>query len=121
MMPTASAVVADMLDLAANPAFRMRTMRSPSTPPLPMSDVVSKYYLRLEVIDKPGVLAKLTGILGDCQVSIVTLLQKGIKDHVAELILITDQVRESQLQDAIHQISTLDVVKNVANVIRVGL
>ncbi|MFC1478330.1 homoserine dehydrogenase [Candidatus Margulisiibacteriota bacterium] len=121
MLPTASAVVADMLDLAADPSYRMRNIIQPDKKPLNISEIKSKYYLRLSVADKPGVLASITAILGNQQVSILTVLQKGVQDGVAELIIITDVVPENQIQSAIKEMTKLNVVHEVANLIRVGL
>ncbi|MFH1429769.1 MAG: homoserine dehydrogenase [Candidatus Margulisiibacteriota bacterium] len=121
MLPTASAVVADMLDLAADGSYRIRDIVKPDTKPVNISMIKSQYYLRLIVVDKPGVLGKISTILGNNQVSILTVLQKEVKGALAELIIITDKVQEVQVQSAIKEMTTLDVVHEVANLIRVGL
>ena len=121
MMPTASAVVADVLDLVSDTSYRMRDILVPSQPPLSISDTVNKYYLRLRVLDKPGVLAQISGVLAEYEVSIVTVLQRNTQDGAAELIIITDRVQEQKLQTAVGKIKALPSVQEVANLIRVGL
>ena len=121
MLPTASAVVADVLDLAADFAYRLRDTKKPESKPVNISDISGKYYLRLEVADKPGVLAQISTILGRQQVSILTVLQRESKNGKAELIIITDLVKEARIQTALKEIDSLAVVDEVANLIRVGL
>ena len=121
MLPTASAVVADIIDIALEPSYRMRNIVSPDKPPISIDQISSKYYLRLCVADHPGVLAKISTILGNQEVSILTVLQKESQAGIAELIIITDKVNEGRLQSAVKEIANLDIVFAVASLIRVGL
>ena len=121
MLPTASAVVADIIDIALEPSYRMRNIVSPDKPPISIDQISSKYYLRLCVADHPGVLAKISTILGNQEVSILTVLQKESQAGIAELIIITDKVNEGRLQSAVKEIANLDIVSAVASLIRVGL
>lgn len=121
MMPTASAVVADVFDLALDGAYRMRSMVNPQQAPLPIQEVESCYYLRLKVTDEPGVLARISTILGNHRVSLTTVLQKDVQENVAVLIMITNLVLEKELQAAVKEVENLNSVKAIASLIRVGV
>jgi len=124
MLPTASAVVADIIDLARDSQYRGQEMIEPEENTiLSISNINSKYYLRLNVVDQPGVLAKISNILGNYNVSITTVLQKdtNIDKGTAELIIITNTVQESKMQQAFKEIGNLSIVNVLSNIIRVGL
>ncbi|AVY93256.1 MULTISPECIES: homoserine dehydrogenase [Microvirgula] len=116
-LPTASAVVADIVDIArlatADPEHRVPYLafqpdRIADLPLLPIEAVESSYYLRVCVIDKPGVLAELTHILADESISIEALIQKGSeRDGQAEIVLLTHRVVERRVQSAIARIEAL--------------
>ena len=129
--PTASAVVADIIDTArmiATPesgvpalAFRDSLV---DTPILPMSDVVCAYYLRITAVDKPGVLADITEILGDRGISIEAIIQKEPRgvDAASQrvpVIILTREIREALMNDAIAHIEKLDAVAEKVTRIRV--
>ena len=128
--PTASAVVADIIDvtrvLTADPENRVPHLAfQPDAlsdlPILPMEDVVTAYYLRMQVQDRPGVLAEVTKILGDLSISIEAVIQKEAEEgarHVP-LILLTHRVREGQMNQAIAAIEALDAVEGRITRIRV--
>jgi homoserine dehydrogenase len=78
----------------------------------------TKWYLRLEVADAPGVLARIAATFGDHRVSIMSLWQEGRGDD-ATLLLVTHDARESDLRAAAKSLDALDVVKQVAAAIRV--
>ena len=81
----------------------------------------SKYYLRLEAEDRPGVLAQIGSVLADHEISISSFIQKG-SDHVtstAELIIMTHLAKEERLRQTLESLSSLRPIKNVCNVIRV--
>lgn len=122
-MPTASAIVGDIMEEARN-IIRGTTARVTCTcyrnlPIRPMGELESKYYLRLTVKDQPGVMATITGVLGNQQVSLASVIQKRSHDGLAELVLITHRVRENNLQDSLKIIGGLSVVRNIDNLIRV--
>ena len=114
---TASAVVADIVDIArlatADPEHRVPYLafqpdRIADLPLLPIDAVESSYYLRVCVIDKPGVLAELTHILADESISIEALIQKGSeRDGQAEIVLLTHRVVERRVQSAMARIEAL--------------
>ncbi len=119
--PTASAVIADLVDVArmatADPlnrvphlAFQPNAMADLKI--LPMDEVVTSYYLRLRVQDKPGVLADITRILADEQISIDAVIQKepGEGEDQTDLIMLTHQTREKRINAAIVKIEALGVV-----------
>jgi homoserine dehydrogenase len=125
MLPTASAVVGDVVDIAMNHELThshpsMLTNFGPRKV-MPMGEVETEYYLRLSVADKPGVLAKISSICGEFDVSLKSVDQPESKGGVAELILITHPVLEKSMQEAIAKMGKLDVVKKVESLIRVGL
>ena len=127
---TASAVVADIVDIArvltAEPSHRVPYLafqpdQMADTPILPMEDIVTAYYLRMAVIDNPGVLADITRILGESKISIEAMIQKAGKGEgdVVPLILMTHEVREGQMNQAIEQIEKLDAIQGEITRIRV--
>jgi len=119
--PTASAVIADLVDVTrmatADPqnrvphlAFQPNAMADIKI--LPMDEVITSYYLRLRVQDKPGVLADITRILADEQISIDAVIQKepGEGEDQTDLIMLTHQTREKRINAAIKKIEALGVV-----------
>jgi homoserine dehydrogenase len=119
--PTASAVIADLVDVTrmhtADPenrvphlAFQPNAMADLKI--LTMDDVITSYYLRLRVQDKPGVLADITRILADEQISIDAVIQKepGEGEDQTDLIMLTHQTREKRINAAIAKIEKLGVV-----------
>jgi homoserine dehydrogenase len=118
--PTASAVLGDLIDAADN----LRRGGSPSIGVLtkprirPIDDLVSEYYLIVEVADQPGVLATVAGVFGDHGVSIRSMEQEGLGDE-ARLIFITHLAVERDLQSTLHDLRELDVVRSVGSVLRV--
>jgi homoserine dehydrogenase len=127
--PTASAVVADIVDvvrvLTADPENRVphlafQPASITDTPVLDMDDVETAYYLRMQVSDKPGVMADITRILGDAGISIEAILQKEPAAGVdrASVILLTHVVVERQMNKAIRQIEALDSIDGQVTRIR---
>lgn len=119
-LPTASAVVADIVDVTrlatADPEHRVPHLafqpdRLADLPILPIGEVESSYYLRVNVIDRAGVLAELTHILASEGISIEALIQKGSERGAeAEIVLLTHRVVEKHVNAAIAQIEALDSV-----------
>ena len=119
--PTASAVIADLVDITrlhtADPLNRVPHLAfQPSElsdlPVLPMSEVVTSYYLRLRVADQAGVLAKVTGILGEAGISIDAVLQReaGEGENQTDVIILTHDTREGSMDAAIAQMQALPTV-----------
>ncbi len=128
--PTASAVVADIIDvtrtLTADPDNRVPHLafqpdRINDTPILDMERVETAYYLRLAAEDKPGVMADITRIMGEAGISIEAILQKepAAGETTAHIILLTQRIREAQMNDAISRIEALDAVSGEVARIRV--
>jgi homoserine dehydrogenase len=86
---------------------------------LPMDTVETKYYLRMLVLDKPGVLAAIAGVLGANEVSIESVVQKATAHQQAEIVWVTHRVRESHMRAALKQIDALPVVASIENWLRV--
>lgn len=119
--PTATAVLGDVIDAA-----RELLAGAQVAPRILLGDraladfgsVPSRWYIRLEVADAPGVLASIAGVFGEAGVSIASVWQEGRGDE-ATLILITHEAEERAHQLAVGRLETLDVVKQVASTIRV--
>jgi homoserine dehydrogenase len=128
--PTASAVVADLVDVArmltADPEHRVPHLafqpgQLADTPILPMGEVETRYYLRMKVRDQPGVLADITRILADLKISIEAMVQKEPRAGEVEvdIIMLTHLTLEKNVDGAIAKIETLPVV--VGKVTRIRL
>ncbi len=128
--PTASAVVADIIDvtrtLTADPYNRVPHLafqpdRINDTPILAMDEVETAYYLRLSAEDKPGVMADITRIMGESGISIEAILQKepARGETTANIILLTQRIREAQMNQALAEIGQLDAVSGEIARIRV--
>ena len=123
-LPTASAIVSDVVYAANASKHKYMTFLNDEkrlSPTLVFEDnFESCYYLRLTVDDRPGVLAKITGILGEKQVSLSTVLQREEgANGVTDVILVTHLAKEKDMQSAIAKIKELDEIKDVASLIRV--
>ena len=127
--PTASAVVADVVDvvrvLTSDPENRVPHLAfQPDSlsdlPILTMSEVETSYYLRMQAKDEPGVLADVTRILGDKGISIEAIIQKEPADDSSEavVILLTHEVLEQQMDEAIEQIEALATISGHVTRIR---
>jgi homoserine dehydrogenase len=119
--PTASAVVADLVDVARMltvdpehrvPHFAFQPGQLADTPILPMGEVETRYYLRMKVQDKPGVLADITRILADLRISIEAMVQKEPRAGEAEvdIIMLTHLTVEKNVDAAIAKLEKLPVV-----------
>ena len=122
-LPTASAVVADVIDVARNivhdmsgrilcTCFEDKKIAS-------IDESISSYYIRLLVKDEPGVLALIAGAFGDQKVSLGSVIQKQKLNNQAELVLLTGAISDVNIQKALTNIKSLNVVTEVYNVIRV--
>jgi len=128
-LPTASAVVADLVDITrlhtADPENRVPHLafqpdQLAATLILPMDEVTTSYYLRLRVADQPGVLADITRILADGQISIDAMVQKEPSEgeDQVDIIMLTHKTREKKVNAAIARIEALPVVKSKVTRIR---
>ncbi|MEN8614998.1 homoserine dehydrogenase [Dehalogenimonas sp. THU2] len=124
---TSSAVIADALaaaqDVASGVGNRMRWRLGGTKRLLPMTEVVTRYYFRLNVADKPGVLAQIAGIFGDNGISIASVIQKEVNEasETAELVIMTHLARESAVRQAVEALRQNDSIKAVNNFVRVGV
>ncbi len=130
MYPTASAVVSDVIEIARN----LRGGGVGRIPPSgfflhdpaeraavsPFTDVRSEYYLRFQVVDKPGVLSKIAGALGAHSISISSVIQKGRKEESAvPIVIVTHHARESDMRAALTETDRLPVVLDRTRMIRI--
>ncbi len=122
-LPTASAVVGDIIDAARNKikgttgkllctCFDHKTIKN-------VGETITKYYVRMKVTDRPGVLAAIATVFGNQEVSIASVLQKRNIDNIAEIVWVTHDVYEKNIQDALKIIEGLSIVEEISNVIRV--
>ncbi|MEO8272164.1 MAG: homoserine dehydrogenase, partial [Aureliella sp.] len=119
-MPTASAVVADMIDTAVGRApitFRTLELWSNRESPVslrPNDDLPGRYYMRFQVADQPGVMAKLTAILGEQKLSIASIIQHEplprVQDSTVQLVIMTHEASEGAARTAVERIMSLPVV-----------
>ncbi len=121
--PTASAVVADLIDIArgANiPVFGARMSALAESPAVPVQKHVGAYFLRLMVVDQPGVLADVTAILRDCNVSLESMLQHGrAPGEAVPIVLVTHETNEGAINQAIARIGKLASVLEAPALIRI--
>ncbi|MBN4665977.1 homoserine dehydrogenase [Pandoraea nosoerga] len=127
--PTASAVVADIVDVTrlqtADPEHRVPHLAFQhdalsDAPVLPIDEVTTSYYLRLRVVDRAGVMAELTRILADLDISIDALLQKESREgeHQTDIIILTHQTQEKHINAAIARIEAMSTVLSKVTRIR---
>jgi homoserine dehydrogenase len=124
-LPTTSAVVADALDAAVSISNRvywpLSSRREAGLRVMPMDDVRTRYYLRIGVADRPGVLASIAGALSERQISIASVIQKEVDGQdTAEIVIMTHDAREADLQRALRDIRGIAGVVDVDQVVRVN-
>jgi len=129
MMPTASAVVGDTVDLARNLltgskgrvpllSYQMNNIRK--IPVMRVDEIRTYYYFRFAAMDRPGVLSKVSGILGDYDISIKSVHQKGRKTKGSvPIVMLTHLAKEADVQKALSEIMNLDVVSAKPVLIRI--
>lgn len=122
-LPTASAVVGDVIDVARNIVYgcngRISSTCYLKEKIVAKEEVISKYFIRLFVDNKPGVLAEIAGSFGNHNVSISSVIQKNALEKQAELVIITERVVEKGIFDAMNEIKKSPIVKEVSSMIRV--
>ncbi len=129
MMPTASAVVSDIADIARNlasgsagrvPVMGFQPDKIRTIAVMPMDDIVTNYYFRFDAMDRPGVLATIAGILGKYAISLKFVHQKGRKTNGSvPVVMLTHHAREADVTRALAEISALDVVASTPMLIRI--
>ena len=127
--PTASAVVADLVEIARNERVGAKgrvaglSVLSENLRPLPvldMAELVGEYYLRLAVLDRPGVLAEVTRILARYEISIDAIRQKGrSKSDAVPLVIVTHRTTEQRIQSSLVDLEQLDAVREKPRFIRI--
>ncbi|TAJ24204.1 MAG: homoserine dehydrogenase [Nitrospirae bacterium] len=128
-MPTGSAVVSDVMDLARNilkgasgrvpPASFQRDQRRPLRI-RPMEEILSLYYLRFMVLDRPGVLSQIAGVLGQHGISISSVLQKGRKEgQTVPVVIMTHTAAERAVQASLREIDRAAFISEPTTLIRV--
>lgn len=123
--PTASAIIADMLDISKNLPETSSLSQSINWKYLadliPIDELETKYYIRLNVREEPGVFAQILQVLGEEQISIASAIQKAanFEANTAEIVLMTHRAKEASIQQALTKIEVLDVVDLIGNLVRV--
>jgi len=123
--PTSSAVIADVVSAARDVILGAGSgtvwKLQPSKVIKPMSEVETRYYLRMNVTDRPGVLAQISKVLGDHLISISSVIQKETDSiaQTAEIVIMTHPAKEAAMQQALKELAHLAVVKEISNFIRV--
>jgi len=129
MMPTASAAVSDVVDIARTilsggapqiPLLSFQTDHIHSIPVRSIDELISHYYFRFTAVDRPGVLSKIAGILGDHDISIKSVHQtdQNLKNGVP-IFMLTHQAKEAEVRKALLKISSLDVIVDNPMLIRI--
>jgi len=129
MMPTASAVASDIIELARSiskgalrrvPSLSWREIGKDGMDLRPMDDTVTTYYFRFSAVDSPGVLSTISGVLGTYKISISSVIQKGREVWGAvPIVMLTHEAKEANVKQALAEIDQLDVVRDKTVLIRV--
>ncbi len=123
--PTASAVMADVIDIARGirlPTFAVPASELKRPPAVPMDHHEGSYYIRLMVLDQPGVIADVSAALRDAQISVEAMLQRGrAPGEAVPVVITTHETREAAMKQATGRIAALDAVLEPPRLIRVEL
>ena len=123
--PTASAVVGDVIDVARDIRYnctgRISCTCYKETPIRKFSEVKNKFFLRMQVKNQPGVLAGIAQVFGNHKVSIVRVVQKYVEESQAEVVIVTDRVKEGYMKDALKELDDMEQIFEVSSVIRAYL
>ncbi|MDD3403950.1 MAG: homoserine dehydrogenase [Hespellia sp.] len=121
-LPTASAVMGDIIDVARDIDYgcngRISCTCYRNTPIKDFAEIRNKFFLRIQVVNEPGVLARIASVFGDHKVSIARVIQKNAQDKMAELVIVTEKVKEYHMQDALNDLKGMDIVSEISSVIR---
>jgi homoserine dehydrogenase len=124
-LATSSAVIADVIssarDIVLGISDRATVKLDSGKKIIPMADIETQYYLRINVADQPGVLARISKVFGDHLISISSVIQKKVDEETqtAEVVIMTHPAREKAMQQTLQKLGQLDVVKEISNFIRV--
>ena len=129
-LPTATAVIADTIEIARNHGTSLRLRVPPLGLPWrdlkaaslhSIDELVSDYYLRFMAVDRPGVLARIAGILGEHEISIASVIQRGRSesDETVPLVMRTHAAKEHNLKAALHLVDQLPIVQGKSISIRI--
>lgn len=122
-LPTASAIVGDVFDVVRNSLAgcngRIGCTCYKSLPIRQMEDIKSRYFVRMQVEDRYGVLASVASVFGNNSVSIAQMVQKKKKGELAEIVVITDSVMERHFQDSLKVLGSMSVIHEISSIIRV--
>jgi len=129
MMPTAGAVTSDLIDIGRNLRLGIRRRMPPlgfygdileKTAIKPMEALCTKHYIRFPVVDRPGVLSKISGVLGNHGISIHSVIQHGRQNAgPVHIIMLTHEAREASLQQAMAEINRMEEVLGKSLFIRI--
>jgi homoserine dehydrogenase len=129
MMPTASAVMSDVIDIARDiikgvsdrvPPRSISESAMSNIKLMPMDEIETKYYFRFSAVDRPGVLSKISGILGENNISIATVIQKTRKeDSAVPVVMTTYKAKEKNVRKALKKIDKLKIVQDKTIVVRI--
>ncbi|QDW73797.1 homoserine dehydrogenase [Lachnospiraceae bacterium KGMB03038] len=121
-MPTASAVMGDVIDVVRNIQFhctgRINCTCYRQTPVKAFDQVKNPFFLRMQVENKPGVLASIASVFGVHKVSISRVVQNITADGVAELVIVTEAVKEFHMKDALRHLEEMETIREISSVIR---
>jgi len=125
--PTASAVVSDIItateymELKKSPLIAYPINKEKALSIKPIEEGIFKYYFRFSAIDRPGVLSKISGILGNHDISIASVVQMGrqIRKGAVPIVMLTHETKEAQVIKAIEEIDKLDIVKSKTKRLRI--
>lgn len=129
MMPTASAAISDTIDIARDllygtnsrvPMLSFQAEQIRKIPIQPIEEISTHYYIRFSAMDQPGVLSKISGILGDHKISIKSVHQTERKlNGAVPIFMLTHRAKEAEIQKALSKISALDVITDAPSLIRI--
>jgi homoserine dehydrogenase len=129
MEPTASAIVGDVVDIARNMLAGISRRCAPlgyldervkKLTIKPMGEIVSKYYIRFNVVDRPGVLARISGALGNSGISIESMMQTARSESdTVPIVIMTHEAREMDVRKALAEIDAFDIIREKSNLIRI--
>ena len=124
-LPTASAVLSDIMDIAYNVAYGRKTnklivpKRIEIKKIKKMDDAYARFYVHFSTIDRPGVLAKIAELLGKNNISIASVVQKERrKTHAVPIVMLTHEAREKDMQNALKKIDKLPIIKRKSMLLR---